>query len=124
MRLANDSPSFTPVHSRIRAIEPRNLHLAKGRGLSFRGRTSKDDIGHGPASPNSVWPWALDLAVGVSDARACRALLVRFLKPGVAGLSALGVLDGHAFLQIGFCQKMLDAAVLLLQGHELPIPLW
>jgi len=30
--------------------------------------------------PNSVWLWALDLAVGVSDARACRAVLVRFLK--------------------------------------------
>ena len=27
-----------------------------------------------------MWPWALDLAVGVSDARACRAVLVRFLK--------------------------------------------
>jgi len=27
-----------------------------------------------------VWLWALDLAVGVSDARACRAVLVRFLK--------------------------------------------
>ncbi len=32
MRLANDSPSFTPVHSQIRAIGPRDLHLAKGRG--------------------------------------------------------------------------------------------
>ena len=31
--LANDSPSFTPVHSRIRANGPQNLHLAKGRGL-------------------------------------------------------------------------------------------
>ena len=31
--LANDSPSFTPVHSRIRAIGPRDLHLWKGRGL-------------------------------------------------------------------------------------------
>ena len=32
MRLANDSSSFTPVHSQIRAIGPRDLHLAKGRG--------------------------------------------------------------------------------------------
>ena len=32
MRLANDRASFTPVHSRIRAIGPRDLHLAKGRG--------------------------------------------------------------------------------------------
>ena len=32
MRLANDSPSFTPVRSRIRAVGPLNLHLAKGRG--------------------------------------------------------------------------------------------
>ena len=34
MRLANDRPSFTPVHSRIRAIGPRDLHLWKGRGLT------------------------------------------------------------------------------------------
>ena len=33
MHLANGSPSFTPVHSRIRAIGPRVLHLPKGRGL-------------------------------------------------------------------------------------------
>ena len=33
MRLANDSPSFTPVHPQIRAIGPRNLLHAKGRGL-------------------------------------------------------------------------------------------
>ena len=33
MRLANDSSSFTPVHPRIRAIGPRDLHHAKGRGL-------------------------------------------------------------------------------------------
>jgi hypothetical protein len=32
MRLANDSPSFTPVPSQIRAIGPRDLHFAKGRG--------------------------------------------------------------------------------------------
>ena len=32
MRLGNDSPSFTPVHSQIRAIGPRDLHLWKGRG--------------------------------------------------------------------------------------------
>ncbi len=30
--IVNDSPSFTPVHPRIRAIGPRDLHLAKGRG--------------------------------------------------------------------------------------------
>jgi predicted GNAT family N-acyltransferase len=34
MRLTNDSPSFTPVHSQIRAIGPRDLHLWKGRGLA------------------------------------------------------------------------------------------
>jgi hypothetical protein len=34
-RLANDSPSFTPVHPRIRAIGPRDLHLWKGRGLGW-----------------------------------------------------------------------------------------
>ena len=33
MHLTNDSPSFTPVHSQIRAIGPRVLHLAMGRGL-------------------------------------------------------------------------------------------
>jgi hypothetical protein len=32
MRLANDSPSFTPVHPQIREIGPQDLHLAKGRG--------------------------------------------------------------------------------------------
>jgi len=32
MHLVNDSPSFTPVHSQIRAIGPLNLHLAKGPG--------------------------------------------------------------------------------------------
>ena len=30
--LANDSLSFTPVHPRIRAIRPQDLHLWKGRG--------------------------------------------------------------------------------------------
>ena len=35
MHLVNDSPSFTPVHSQIRAIGPQNLYFAKGRG---RGR--------------------------------------------------------------------------------------
>ena len=34
MSLANDSPSFTPVHHRIRAIGPQDLHLAKGHGLA------------------------------------------------------------------------------------------
>ena len=37
MRLTSDSPSFTPVHSQIRAIGPRVLHLAKGRGRSELG---------------------------------------------------------------------------------------
>ena len=37
MRLANDSPSFTPVHPQIRAIGPRNLHHAKGRGRMRSG---------------------------------------------------------------------------------------
>jgi len=32
MHLVNDSPSFTPVHSQIRAIGPKDLHLGKGRG--------------------------------------------------------------------------------------------
>ena len=32
MSLANDRASFTPVHSQIRAIGPRDLHLWKGRG--------------------------------------------------------------------------------------------
>ena len=32
--------------------------------VSFRGRTSKDDIGHGPASPNSVWLWAMGFGSG------------------------------------------------------------
>jgi len=30
--LANDSPSFNPVHPQIRAIGPRDLHLWEGRG--------------------------------------------------------------------------------------------
>ena len=32
MHLTNDSPSFTPVHSQIRAIGPQDLNLWKGRG--------------------------------------------------------------------------------------------
>jgi hypothetical protein len=32
LRLRNDSPSFHPVHPLIRAIGPRVLHHAKGRG--------------------------------------------------------------------------------------------
>jgi hypothetical protein len=32
--LRNDSPSFHPVHSLIRAFGPRDLHHAKGRGRS------------------------------------------------------------------------------------------
>ena len=43
MRLVNDSPSFTPVHSQIRAIGPRNLHLAKGRGCQ---QGPVDQLGH------------------------------------------------------------------------------
>jgi hypothetical protein len=35
MRLAYDSPSFTPVYPQIRAIGPRDLHHAKGRGRDF-----------------------------------------------------------------------------------------
>ena len=34
MRLANDNPPFTPVHTQIRAIGPSYLHLAKRRGRS------------------------------------------------------------------------------------------
>ena len=37
-RLANDSPSFTPVHPQIRAIGPRDLHLWKGRGRLEQAR--------------------------------------------------------------------------------------
>ena len=36
MHLTNDSPSFTPVHSQIRAIGPRDLHLPTGRGRCLR----------------------------------------------------------------------------------------
>ncbi len=55
--------------------------------VSFRGRASKDDIGHGLTSPCPVWPRTLALAVGVSDARACRAVLVRFLAVMIQGTS-------------------------------------
>jgi hypothetical protein len=50
--------------------------------VSFRGRASKDVIGHGLTSPRPVWSRALAMAVGVSAARACRAVLVRFLAEG------------------------------------------
>ena len=36
MRLPNDRTAFTPVHSRIRAIGPRVLHLTKGRAQEAR----------------------------------------------------------------------------------------
>jgi hypothetical protein len=39
--LRNDSPSFHPVHSLIRAFGPRDLHHAKGRG---RIMTTKEDM--------------------------------------------------------------------------------
>ena len=32
MRLGNDGLSFIPIHTQIRAIGPRDLHLWKGRG--------------------------------------------------------------------------------------------
>jgi hypothetical protein len=37
MHLANDSQSFTPVHSQTRAIGPGDLHLAKGLGSLLAG---------------------------------------------------------------------------------------
>ena len=43
-----------------------------------------------------MWLWALDLAVGVSDARACRAVLVRFLEPGGAARQVLDDTTGKA----------------------------
>ena len=43
MHLTNDSPSFTPVHSQIRAIGPRVLHLAMGRGPASRSPHADQD---------------------------------------------------------------------------------
>ncbi len=46
MRLANGTPSLPPVHPQIRAIGPRDLHLAKGRGQSgLRNATNFHPIG-------------------------------------------------------------------------------
>ena len=71
MRLANDSPSFTPVRSRIRAIGPLNLHLAKGRGQDVGGFSIR--------SPRA--PWAISDKVNATrlmilDAAGRRRLLV------------------------------------------------
>ena len=44
MHLTNDSPSFTPVHSQIRAIGPQDLHLWKGRGLSRAEAALTNDL--------------------------------------------------------------------------------
>ena len=44
MRLSNDSPSFIPVHPQIRAIGPRDLHLAKGRGHTFQDDNATDEV--------------------------------------------------------------------------------
>ena len=41
MHLRNDSPSFHPVHARIRGIGPWDLHRAEGRGL-FDAKRSRD----------------------------------------------------------------------------------
>jgi len=38
MCLENDHRSFTPAQSRIRAIGPRHLHQAKGRGRGMAER--------------------------------------------------------------------------------------
>lgn len=45
MHLANDSPSFTPVHPQTRAIGPRDLHHAKGRGLTGWDPVLNRDVG-------------------------------------------------------------------------------
>jgi hypothetical protein len=59
-----------------------NPVTSSGQARSCRVRVCsgpKDVIGHGLTSPIPVGPWALGLAVGVAAARACRAVLVRFL---------------------------------------------
>ena len=63
--------------------------------ISFRGRAYNDAIGHGPASPTPVWSTFLVLAVGVSAARAYRAVLDRFLK--VTGSADRFSADQHYF---------------------------
>jgi hypothetical protein len=49
MHLRDDSPSFHPVHPRIRGIGPRYLHHAKGRGLvlPFLPRLLRGPVGMG-----------------------------------------------------------------------------
>jgi hypothetical protein len=58
MRLANDSPSFTPVHAQIRAIGPRDLHLAKGRGPRLRGHQTGEAV-------NNLFANTCDQVLGV-----------------------------------------------------------
>jgi hypothetical protein len=60
IRLANDSPSFTPVHPRIRAIGPRDLHLAKGRGQIPAREIDGKRVQHPPEfweAEQALVPW-------------------------------------------------------------------
>jgi len=58
MRLGNDSPSFTPVHSQIRAIGPRDLHLWKGRGPSRTELQVPKQRGHTQGATGTPRPCA------------------------------------------------------------------
>ncbi|MCP9911731.1 hypothetical protein KBZ15_17750 [Cyanobium sp. BA20m-p-22] len=74
----------------------------------------------------------MDLAVGVSDARACSGVLVRFLKPGGLGadnagrgkagrsLSYVATVQGNGNLLVG---KAYTAVLDLLPGDEFEIKL-
>ncbi len=44
--LGNDSPSFHPVHSLIRAVGPPDLHHPKGRGAGFKALGAEVGLEH------------------------------------------------------------------------------
>lgn len=65
-----------------------------------------------------MWLWALDLAVGVSDARACRAVLVRFLAEGAGQRQPLDRCALDRVWRIGADLRWADAGCAdALGGH-------
>jgi hypothetical protein len=108
-RWSEQFPNRDQHHGRIQQCRRQGRErCGNPNHVSFWGRASKGVIGHGLTSPVPVWPRAFALAVGVSAARACRSVLVRFLIGAAAGLKAtrrgvavLGELVGHAAAAAG-----------------------
>jgi len=87
-------PDRDQHHGKLQHCRPQGMERCANPGhVSFRGRASKDVIGHGLTTLCPAWQRALVLAVGVSGAWACRGVLVRFLAEGGLGISRLEGLE-------------------------------